>query len=788
MESNVLELILDGRSEPTNIRLTLLENITGNFAEEREIGQGGTSTVYKGVLRNGEVVVKRLMNTRTINEKLLYDCVNRMFGFNHKNIVRLLGYCDNTEKKVIKIQGSEERVYADIREIILCFEYMSDGALHNHITDELRGLEWHTRYKIIKEICDGLQYLHEEKEIIHLDVKPSNILVDNHMLPKFKNFGLLMVDEDPNVTILSSPPMEGPYCAPEYRNGVASYKSDIYSLGVIIIEVVTGSKGFPNKNNVLKRWRHRWRKSGKGTPLEYQQITMCIKIGMLCQEYDPSKRPVIWDIIRDINKMDVGNGQRSNVDEQIIPYLGDDMLGIEPIELHFPFELNKQISSSLELTNETGAYIAFNIQATSPLKYHIEPKKGIILPRSKYSVKITLESQEKAPRSMKYAYAFILQSTKVTDGFVVEDITAEIYNERTGNVVDEVNLDVVLDTQSQILDVHKMEVLFPFKHDNLTPMVLPLELLKAITYDFSTKSELGRGGYGVVYKGVFPSGEIIAVKKLFEIHLLNDETFQNEVSYLTGIKHRNVVQFVGYCAETSWELMPQPRGTPIWVEIPKRLICFEYVCNKSLDNYISDESTGLEWSTRYNIINGICSGLHFLHKECRMVHLDLKPENIMMDTAMMPKLTDFGLSRMFGNQETRIITDNRVGSCGYMAPEYSLQGLITTKADIFSLGVIIIQIMTGDKKYPISTTYLQFCNGNDCPDSTNDTSFELFIKEVVESWGKKFLSTTKYKPMKQYKQQVERCITIALECVHPYMDKRPTAEDIMKRISAAQQD
>ncbi|CAM0908917.1 unnamed protein product [Alopecurus aequalis] len=120
------------------------------------------------------------------------------------------------------------------------------------------------------------------------------------------------------------------------------------------------------------------------------------------------------------------------------------------------------------------------------------------------------------------------------------------------------------------------------------PVSLPLEYLKVITCDFSSEEELGRGGYGVVYKGVLSCGKIIAVKKLHDIHLLDDTKFRNEITSLMGIKHQNVVQFVGYCAESSWEMMkPQGSGNLIMAEIPKRIFCFEYVCNASLDKYIS---------------------------------------------------------------------------------------------------------------------------------------------------------------------------------------------------------
>uniref|UniRef100_A0ACD5UK17 Uncharacterized protein n=4 Tax=Avena sativa TaxID=4498 RepID=A0ACD5UK17_AVESA len=313
-------------------------------------------------------------------------------------------------------------------------------------------------------------------------------------------------------------------------------------------------------------------------------------------------------------------------------------------------------------------------------------------------------------------------------------------------------------------------------HDsNATPMPLPLQFLKDITSGFSTGSVLGEGGYGVVYKGVLQSGKIIAVKKLFELRL-KEETFQNEVSYLMGIKHQNVVQFVGYCAESRWEAIEIPSGSGkhIFAEIPKRLLCFEYVSNKSLDRHISDETLGLEWNMRYEIIKGICNGLHFLHEECHIVHLDLKPENILMDSTMTPKIGDFGLSRIFGEQQSRIVTNNRAGTCGYMAPEYLTRGVVSNKADIFSLGVIVIEIITGHRDYPYSY--------QDSADSTA-TPFQQFIEKVLASWRNKFLSTPNYKSMERSTQQLRQCIAIALRCVDPAMEKRPTAKDIIEMLN-----
>jgi len=309
---------------------------------------------------------------------------------------------------------------------------------------------------------------------------------------------------------------------------------------------------------------------------------------------------------------------------------------------------------------------------------------------------------------------------------------------------------------------------------NATPMVLPLEFLKNITCDFSRESVLGKGGYGVVYKGVLQSGKIIAVKKLNGIHV-DDRMFQNEVSYLMAMKHQNIVKFVGYCAESISEFVEKPSGSGKYIlaEMPTRLLCLEYVSNQSLDKHISDESSGLEWNMRYEIIKGICNGLHFLHEQCHIVHLDLKPQNILMDSVMTAKITDFGVSRIFGEQQSRTFTANRVGTLGFMAPEYLTRGEVSNKADIFSLGVIVIEIITGRRNYP------DFMH--DTPYNIA-TSLKQFSDEVLGSWRNKFLSR-KYKCMEIYTQQVKQCITIALKCVDSSMDKRPTIKDIIQRLN-----
>ncbi|RCV37731.1 hypothetical protein SETIT_8G086300v2 [Setaria italica] len=438
MELNILERIVDGSEEPSHLDLLLLQSITDNFSEKQRIGVGGCGEVYKGILRNGVVAVKRLFKIRTIKDKMFHREVKSLIAVRHPNIVRFLGYCSFTEERVMLLQGGT--IMVDIRERLLCFDYISNGSLESHLTDELRGHEWNTRYEIIVGICKGLLYLHKEKDIIHMDLKPANILLDDHLVPKITDFGLSRLDNN-SQTATTSRLMTPVYCAPEYHSeGKSSSKSDIYSLGVIITEVVTGSnKKMPDITKVLRRWRHRWIKSSNHTPLSYQQVTKCLELAQKCTQHDPTGRPDISDIIDELNQI-----RDSTEDQfQVIPGL-EDMLGIEPLETHFVFEEpDQQISHAIELTNDTEDYFAF-FTKTSLHRLRTEPEKGIVPPRSKCSVTVTMMQPLNALPTNRYKEKITVLSTRVDGGLAAMDMKGDMFIDQEGKVVDEVNVIVVL--------------------------------------------------------------------------------------------------------------------------------------------------------------------------------------------------------------------------------------------------------------------------------------------------------------------------------------------------------
>ncbi|KAL6873653.1 hypothetical protein ACP4OV_013735 [Aristida adscensionis] len=302
------------------------------------------------------------------------------------------------------------------------------------------------------------------------------------------------------------------------------------------------------------------------------------------------------------------------------------------------------------------------------------------------------------------------------------------------------------------------------QHTNAMPRDITFHFLKRITNDFSKDNIIGYGGYGVVYKGLLDNGEEIAVKKLYNKHpgLDDDRQFKNECTNLMRLQHENIVHLVGYCYEIAHKFV-ECSGQYVYAALEEKALCFEYLQGGSLDKHLSDESCGLGWHTRYKIIKGICEGLHYLHHGSKdpIYHLDLKPANILLDKNMVPKIGDFGLSRLFDSTQT-CTTRGIVGTPGYMPPEYINRYQITPKFDVFSLGVIIIQVMTGREGY--------FKCG--------DMPSQEFIDLVHENWGKRFQATMSTLTS----HEIKTCIGIALRCVEADRVKRPTIREIVDEL------
>nr|CAC84552.1 putative receptor-like serine-threonine protein kinase [Solanum tuberosum] len=282
--------------------------------------------------------------------------------------------------------------------------------------------------------------------------------------------------------------------------------------------------------------------------------------------------------------------------------------------------------------------------------------------------------------------------------------------------------------------------------------------IRAATDDFSDANKLGEGGFGPVYKGKLQNGQEVAVKRLSADSGQGDLESKNEVLLVARLQHRNLVRLLGFCLD----------GT-------ERLLVYEFVPNASLDHFLFDsvKRRQLDWERRSKIIGGIAKGILYLHEDSRLriIHRDLKASNVLLDAEMNPKISDFGMARLFELDETQGSTNRIVGTYGYMAPEYAMHGQFSVKSDVFSFGVLVLEILSGQKN-------TCFRNGESVEDLLsfawlswrNGTTIDFVDPMLKESTG--------------LIRDIMRNIHIALLCVQESVADRPTMAAVVLMLSS----
>ncbi|XP_010529370.1 PREDICTED: cysteine-rich receptor-like protein kinase 25 [Tarenaya hassleriana] len=276
--------------------------------------------------------------------------------------------------------------------------------------------------------------------------------------------------------------------------------------------------------------------------------------------------------------------------------------------------------------------------------------------------------------------------------------------------------------------------------------------IEAATNKFSDSNKLGHGGFGEVFMGRLPSGQEIAVKRLSRGSTQGAREFKNEVVLVAKLQHRNLARLLGYCLEGE-----------------EKILIYEFIANKSLDYFLFDPEKRryLDWRRRYKIIEGIARGVLYLHRDSRLmiIHRDLKVSNILLDADFNPKISDFGMARIFGIDQTQANTGRIVGTYGYMSPEYAIHGHYSVKSDIYSFGVLILEIISGKKN---SSFYERDGNADLVSYAWRLWGDNSPLELVDPSMGRDYQTN-----------EVIRCIHIGLLCVQDDLSDRPTMENIL---------
>ncbi|KAM5549311.1 hypothetical protein ABKV19_000631 [Rosa sericea] len=287
--------------------------------------------------------------------------------------------------------------------------------------------------------------------------------------------------------------------------------------------------------------------------------------------------------------------------------------------------------------------------------------------------------------------------------------------------------------------------------DQNDPSDLPLldfDSISIATNFFNAANKLGQGGFGPVYKGKLQDGRDIAVKRLSSSSGQGVEEFKNEIILISKLRHRNLVRLMGYC-----------------IDREEKLLIYEFLQNKN-----EIRRAELTWERRFNIIHGIARGLLYLHRDSnlRVIHRDLKVSNILLDEKMNPKISDFGLARMFQGTLELATTHRLVGTLGYMSPEYAMGGTFSVKSDVFSFGVLLLEIVSGRKNtsfhycdQPISLVAYAWKLWSEC------RGLDLMDEVLADSFSP---------------SEVLRCIHVGLLCVQDLATDRPTTPDLVSML------
>ncbi|XP_019169079.1 PREDICTED: receptor-like serine/threonine-protein kinase SD1-8 [Ipomoea nil] len=291
--------------------------------------------------------------------------------------------------------------------------------------------------------------------------------------------------------------------------------------------------------------------------------------------------------------------------------------------------------------------------------------------------------------------------------------------------------------------------------------VFDLSTIVMATDNFANANKLGQGGFGSVYKGILVGGEEIAVKRLSKNSGQGVEEFKNELRLIARLQHRNLVRLLGCCVDNE-----------------EKMLVYEYMENKSLDSILFNKhkSSLLDWKTRFNIICGIARGLLYLHQDSRfrIIHRDLKASNILLDKEMNPKISDFGMARIFGGDETEANNTIRVvGTYGYMSPEYAMDGLFSVKSDVFSFGVLVLEIVTGKH------------NRGFYKQNNEENLLGLAWRLWRERRGLELRDSTMIsEAYSEWDDQVMRSIQVGLLCVQEKAEDRPNMATVMFMLSS----
>ncbi|GMN31886.1 hypothetical protein TIFTF001_003445 [Ficus carica] len=823
---------------------------TGNFSNENKIGRSMVGLVYRGKLRDGQnISVKRICEHDSYRDYFKNE-VKISSKLQHRNLVKLLGFCLERSERFLVYE------FVPMSLDLLIF----DPLKFKHIY-----LDWDKRSNIIRGIARGLLYLHEDSglKIVHRDITASNVLLDEELNPKILGFGRAKVfgevdqNEVASVSQNATTSLTG-YGAPEFfQGGVISEKADVFSFGVLVLEIVTGQRsceplchGNPDEEPTLICTV--WRNWIEGTVFDLvdpkikdgkeSEIMRCIHIGLLCVQENKDARPTMNSVVLmlccysfplpvpsqpgyfgEISRNELNGPSSSDLNSGALPnesfqWFLQESSCLFASYLFLSVKYSSQFGKAFTedqghgfFTASHGRNISEEVYGTGLCLGDVEPQAyRSCLDQSTQLLTKTCPNQKEAIGGfdecmLRYSNRSLIGVMETHPRFYswnTQNCTPDISWFECANCLDETFGDIqryygrvggrvvapsckfryevysfygkareappaltpanpppsltnTTTTQDRPTSAAAAEVLgfadcLQFQYDTIT----------AATNNFSEANKIGKDTNGApVYKGRLLSGQKILVKRFFRRGLQSREHFKTAILLAAKLQHRNLVSLLGF-------FLMGNEGSLVYEFLPMSLTQLI-----SADPLKANKAY-LDWDVRYNIICGIARGLLYLYEDCRMriIHRNLGPNKFFLDEEMNPKISGFESEKLVGVDQSENTSGQILETFGYIAPETLIRRLISVKSNVFSFGVLLLKIVTGQSNMPS-------CDGK-------GELVEPIASKVWRNWRDGMaLNLIDPKINGGSTDKILRCIHVGLLCVQENEDARPTMNSVLHMLS-----
>ncbi|KAL3523552.1 hypothetical protein ACH5RR_016386 [Cinchona calisaya] len=702
------------RTETSYHRFSIAEIklATQNFSDTFVIGRGGFGKVYRGFIHSisEDVAIKRLSLYSRQGAPEFWTEIEILSKLRHVHLVSLLGYFNEDE------------------EMILVYEYMPCGTLADNLYKlsrkgkDIAPLSWEQRLKICIGAARGMDYLHTGTEctVIHRDVKDSNILLDENFVAKISDFGLSKLEKIAPSKSYVSTKIKGTagYWDPEYvTTGRLTRKSDVYSFGVVLLVVLAGR---PVKDTI-----------NEGEP---QSLLSCFHE---CITEGEADRIVDTSLQGKISANSLRQFLKSV--ENCLHYL--------PKRRPTMAQVIASLEQALELqerpmTSSSRNATVVGQEEVSILGENVIPNQeevpvlgeNVIIPSPEYRTTSELTQNPYSPNrgnDLQFRKKYNHRVPKLSWNWPWKAVWNRAKKEKA-----EVSL---LKSELQELPVH----------------MYSYNTLAIATHNFPSENLTGMGDFGPVYKGILFNGQEIAVKKHSNYSRIKE--LINVLKVHSRVQHRNIVKLLGCCAERE-----------------EYLLVYEYMPYGDLDSFLFAPPKGylLGWYTRTCIIEGIGRGLLYLHRDASLtiIHRNLQARKILLDAELNPKISDFSLARVLETSRDESELTGFVGAPGYIDPEYFVRFRVSEKSDVYSYGVLLLEIVSGKRNWVFDY------DNNEM--SLIKHAWELWIQRKTMNLVDPKLRDT------SNEMQIQRYVHVGLLCVQASAIDRPDMSTVLSMLNS----